>query len=117
MCRSPSARQSILVIVENVLWHRSSMTGIALQRLRISARILQQGGLAGTAGKAAQPLLDGAFGRRRNVLPCELRENSGQALRFGVFDAQGHWRGPLIAKVPRLPNRNLRLKHLCKGFV
>jgi len=79
----------MLVIVENVLWRSVVQDRHGAPPPADIGQILQQGGLAGLAAKAAQSLLNGAFGRGRNVLSSELREISGQALGFGVFDAQG----------------------------
>src|SRR5678810_1118630 len=96
MCRSPSARQSMRVISENLV----SRPVVEVRHLAPApadlGHVLQQGGLAGVAADTAQSLLDGALRCRRDALSGELRQIPGEALSLRVFDAQGHWAGSLV---------------------
>jgi hypothetical protein len=94
MCRS--AWHSVFVIAKNVL-----LRPVVKNRHRSPApadigQVLQQGGLAGMTADPTQSLLNGAFGRRRDVLAGELSEISGKSLGFKVFDAEGHRSGSLV---------------------
>src|SRR3954453_19406766 len=92
MCRSPSARQSLLVISENRLWRP-----VVQDRHRAPAtadfdHLLQQGSPTRSTSNPTHSLLDGAFGRRFVALAGKLGQIPGQTLGFGVFDAQSHER-------------------------
>src|SRR3954454_13503009 len=99
MCRSPSARQSMLVVSENFLRRAVIQDAHFAPAPPDLGHVLKQRVFVSLTPEPPQSLLDGALGCRRDVLAGQLRQTPRQLLRFGVFDAKGH------AEVPWCLNR------------
>lgn len=70
------------VIAKNVLRRPVDKNRHRPPALADLGQVLQQGGLGGMTADPAQSFLNGAFGRRRDVLAGKLSRISGKSLGF-----------------------------------
>jgi hypothetical protein len=108
MCRS--AWHSVFVIAKNVLRRPVVKNRHRSPALADIGQVLQQGGLAGMTADPTQSLLNGAFGRRRDVLVGELSEISASRSVSGSLMLRA------IGRVPWFLNRYLLASGLRKGI-
>jgi hypothetical protein len=82
----------MLVISENLVWRPVVHDRHCTPATADFGHLLQQRSPTGLTSNPTQSLLEGASSRRCDALAGQLRQIPGQALGFGVFNAQRHGR-------------------------